>query len=153
MNQKVKDFLKKKTLPEFNDCSAYITYHLLDASEEVYKAIKDFNSEEGWMCLTDEVFVIEKGYDFSKLSGRMPLSGEFVARDRSLHIRQSANRWELYEITRKNGGTQRMLKEKFLAVPRKGIAELQYETYWKEDEEGVFRPYVSRFIGFEKGGQ
>lgn len=110
---------------------------------------------EGWLCLTDEVMLVDKNFDFSEIKGRTVLSGELAGGERSLHIRQWEDGWILSSLTRKNGGNQFMVEEKFISTRRP--LKLRYETYWQEKEncygQRALQPLASRFSGFERGGE
>lgn len=151
----INNILAGHKLVQFEQCSAVVeTPRNYSKAEDVYAALVEFNATEGWLCLTDKVAVIAQGEDFSGFVRGMPLSGEFVAGTKSLHLRQKDDGWMTFAITKAEGGGQMMVRESFIAVEKYGVGRLKYETFWrKESHDSAFRPYVSRFSGFGKGGR
>jgi hypothetical protein len=151
----INNFLAGHKLMQFEHCSALVEDpRKYNKAEDVYAALADFNTREGWLCLTDRVAVIAQGEDFSGFSRSMPLSGEFAAGEKSLYLRQKDDGWITFVITKAEGGEHIMVRESFIAVERYGVGKLQYETFWwKGSHSGAYRPYVSRFTGFGRGGE
>lgn len=127
---------------------------------EVFGQAKAFCEKEtgtcsGWLCFTDRVLIVPDEYAFAD-SGGILLSGELARGDESLHIRQSQTGWQLWHLSRHDGGEMLMVKERFVSIRQRG-QKLVYEKYWRMEagDEGlkVYRPFAARFAGFEQGGK
>lgn len=122
--------------------------------------VKDFFDKApdtctGWLCFTDKVAVVPEEFRFNaEASSSILLSGELARGNESLHVRQSEKGWQLFTLTREEGGGMLMVKEKYLSTREEG-KKLCYENYWKKEpnKEGleVYRPFAARFTGFEGG--
>ncbi|HIJ96602.1 MAG TPA: hypothetical protein HPP94_12860 [Desulfuromonadales bacterium] len=116
---------------------------------QVQSRISSFGGA-GWLCVTDKILLLPQVN--GPLADMTILSGELSNGSASLHIRQSSSGWELYEMTRYDGGEQLMVEESFISTQDKDIL-LTYETYWKKGGSGAMEPFASRFAGFsDKGG-
>ena len=105
---------------------------------------------DGWLCLTDKILLLP--HDAGEMTGKTILSGEIANGEKSLHIRQCASGWELYNMTRSDGGEQLMIEQTFISTKDMNM-RLKYEVYWKKNEIGAMTPFASRFAGFSyKGG-
>ncbi|NCO65283.1 MAG: hypothetical protein COW32_09925 [Candidatus Aquicultor secundus] len=150
LNKTLRDSGLEEELKSF---SISIAPRHISSHEELLKTVADFVPAIGWLCLTDEVLVVDEKFDHSSLQQRIILSGELASGDKSFHIRQADNGWIVVDLERKAGDDQIMIDEAFISTKQE-LGKLKYETYWKKAENDgfeVFRPVVSRFIGFERG--
>lgn len=126
----------------------------------LFMQVKDFFDKgpatcKGWLCFTDEVAIVPEEFCFAAGASGIILSGELACGNESLHIRQSGNGWQIFVLTREDGGEMLMVTETYLST-RDGGKKLCYENYWKKEpnKEGleVYRPFAARFAGFDPGG-
>ena len=148
----VNKILQRAELETVQAASVKIERKILPSQHDVLKTIRDFGASEGWLCVTDEVLVVDRATSLSSLEGRIVLSGELVAGAKSLHIRQYLDMWEQFYLERHEGSEQILIEERFLSTPAGKQAILKYEVFWQADETGTLLPYAARFAGFEKGG-
>lgn len=109
----------------------------------------------GWVCTTDRVRRVPD----ADLGDAAPLSAEVaISADRSLHLRQHGTGWRAWLLEDKmkaSGalpapGDELAVDESFVSTEER--ARLCYRTWWRlQEEDGVdiWRPYASRFIGWE----
>lgn len=150
-----------------NDCNAQVTAATLkprllavaDKPADVLRQVKAFYQQgsaacSGWLCFTDKVEVVPNDFSFADGDDRILLSGELTRGSVSLHIRQSEKGWQLFELTRTEGGEMLMVAESFLSIHKDG-QKLHYENYWHKvkngEESEVYQPFAARFAGFEGG--
>jgi len=149
MNQwfEAKDVPRRGTI-EINPVD---TVERFTAAERVWKYLNE-NSGPGWVCTTDRV----RRVPCSDLGGHPPLSAEIaVTADTSLHLRYGDLEWTIWRLTETIGdGPQIAFDEVFEST--EGRARMRYRTWWHLVSEGVdpdaaevWRPYVSRFVGWE----
>ena len=148
----VNKILQPAGLGTARTASVKIERKTLSSQIEVQTVLKDFGEAEGWLCLTDEVLVVNQAKPLPSLAGRVVLSAELASGEKSIHMRQNADIWEQYSLERYEGGVQVMVEERFLSIPKGEKAMLKYEIFWQTDGTGALFPYAGRFAGFEKGG-
>ena len=128
---------------------------------ELFEKVKDFFDKApdtctGWLCFTDKVEIVPEEFCFAATASGIILSGELARGNESLHIRQSGDGWQLFTLTREDGGEMLMVKEKYLST-LDGGKMLCYENYWEKeknkDGREVYRPFAARFAGFVQGGK
>ena len=119
-----------------------VEQELVDTPDQACKALRKFGGE-GWLCVTDEVLPRISGADVSL--DCIPLSAELHDRDRSLHLRQQGDRWLIVTLSREEGDEHLVFEDQLLQI---GGGSLQYETAWRKDDTGRWRPWCSRFVGF-----
>ncbi len=111
-------------------------------------AAREFDGH-GWACTTDSVHDDVRG---AELGGddKMLLWAELCRRDgRSLHLRHVGDdRWAAHEIVVAPGEGEDLIVSHRLA--RIGGGALLYEVAWRRDDEGIYRPWASRFAGLEE---
>lgn len=122
------------------------------SADEVRAFIGDFNAEQGWLCFTDRVVLLDEVTEelFQKYK---LLSAELVKGDQSLHIRQDGKAWQgwFYSFDASQDGF--VIEQQFIGTSRIAGQKLRYQTLWAAEslEEPTLQPTVSRFAGFVKG--
>jgi len=114
---------------------------------------------DGWICFTDRV---ERWTGGGELKGT-PLSAELCLRDGgSLHLRQTGAGWVATTIAERAldgppeaSTTVGYVEELESSAPKgcfpdfaDGAPPLRYRVYWQKDEDGVYRPWMARFLGW-----
>jgi hypothetical protein len=151
MNESLLKLLKSETGTEVVRESVLATPTPVNDASEVWRAVREFAGEEGWLCLTDEVRMIDDATDLDTLQGRVILSGELAKGARSLHIRQAQEGWSLIHLCAGEGRECLKWGESFISTESNNGLRLNYDVYWTL-QEGVYAPYAFRFVGFSEGG-
>ncbi len=150
MFEKLNAILATEGIPPLVMGTLETTPQPITSQEELRSCLVDFGAAEGWLCLTDEVIEVGKGFDFDRLKGRVILSGEVAGDDRSLHLRQQNSGWVAVEIRRGASADSYITEQCFL--PARGSSRLRYEICWRVGANGTLSPMASRFAGFAAGG-
>lgn len=155
--QALNDILKRANIDEvFESNAAEVELNAVFTRQELAGKIRSLKADQGWICFTDEVVMVDKDFDYQKLDQKIVLSGELANGKTSIHIRQGDSGWIITKIHRIDGGgagDQLMVNDAFIGTRERRT--VLYETYWRKRKgnfgQDVFTPYVSRFAGF-KGG-
>jgi len=150
MNEALLKLLKSETGTEVVRESLKTEVTPAKDAKEVWRAVDEFASEEGWLCLTDEVLKIDNPSDLGELQERVILSGELAKGDQSLHIRQAQDGWSLIYLSAGQGDECLKFNESFISTEEGQSVRLTYEIYWKNDGN-AYAPHAFRFTGFSKG--
>jgi hypothetical protein len=120
--------------------------------QAVWRLVRGFPFDEGWLCLTDRVVPLYSGTDLmEELQKGTILSGELAKENQSLHIRQSGLGWTITRYMVSEGEGCLMLQEEYVSTENGQRDRLNYDVYWRLDG-GSYRPWAARFTGFAKGG-
>ncbi|MDX9708198.1 MAG: hypothetical protein RBT64_01475 [Trichloromonas sp.] len=150
MNEAVLKLLKSETGTEVVRENLKTEVTPAKDANEVWRAVREFAGEEGWLCLTDKVLKIDQPSDLDKSQGRVILSGELVKGARSLHVRQAQEGWSLVYLSAGQGDECLKFNESFISTEEGQAVRLTYEVYWKSDGS-AYAPHAFRFTGFAKG--
>lgn len=109
------------------------------SSDELRKALTDFGGD-GWVMFTDNVQSLEAS---TSVPAGLILAAERVSGDQSLHARRHGDGWATWTYSRILGEEQEgwLFTEQRERIPR---GKLIYEVAWLPDDEGIFRPTISR---------
>ena len=162
MIEAINEILKDHNLGEVTRVQLENIPKAINEQATLQNEISDFidgsDDYQGWLCLTDEVIILNKGYDLSSLHKRIILYGELASGEKSLHIRQTDKGWLAVKLTRKQSDDDSFIMYEESYISTDTFSEnrfwLNYEIYWKEtkDPSGqiVLAPFASRFAGFSK---
>ena len=129
-----------------------VTSSQVDDPQAVWKLVRGFPFDEGWLCLTDRVAPLYSGTHLTEeLQKGTILSGELVKGSQSLQIRQSGAGWAITQYTVREGEGCLMLQEEYISTENGQRDRLNYDVYWRLDGSS-YRPWAARFTGFGKGG-
>lgn len=140
-----------------------LTAHVVVESRELTKPAEvrealSATEGVGWICFTDRVERIENA---TEIGDGVPLNAEIHRSDgTSLHVRQSASGWSLYDLAEhaepaSDSVEVRAFDHAFVADRSRGGGRLRYRVYWRRTESGtaaevrVWEPWFAAFRGWE----
>lgn len=150
MNEKLVNLLQGETGDQVIAAKATIISIQCDTPDKVWEQVRRFPFTSGWLSLTDTIVPLYKAGDLAQVPGGIILSGELAGAAESLHIRQAESGWNLTRITSGDGETCLMIREEYTGIENNQQDLLQYEVYWKLDNDS-YRPWVARLSGMVKG--
>lgn len=99
---------------------------------------------QGWVSTVDQVVV----FPDCAHTGRL-LEAEVVSGRTTTVVRHDAGQWRGWRLTETDGDSHRRVRETFVSTERRpGFETADYITYYKRDQDGVWQPVASRFVGF-----
>ena len=118
-------------------------------ADEVKKAVKAFQPEEGWFCFQDRITHFK--------AGEMPdhgviLYGEIKSSDKTLHIQANNNSGWLLTTYQEEHGETHLVETTQLLGEFENVGNLAYRVYWQHDGEQGYRPICAAFAGFLQKG-
>ncbi len=131
---------------------------IIGKADDALKAFTNFGGQ-GWLCTADcnEVQIFDENSD---IQGKWPRWGEVYNSEtgKSLHLRYLGEHWLLVTYSRVKDQKEPhgiITREKLLGKCKGVDRMLVYEVFYRLEEEtklapAQYRPYNSRFIGFDK---
>jgi len=115
--------------------------------DEVKKALKDFQPQQGWLCFQDTI----THFNNSELPEKgIILYGEVKgSNNKALHIQpNNTGGWLLTTYQEQAGETHLVETTELLGEREEIQGKLAYRIYWQNDGEQGYRPTCAAFAGF-----
>lgn len=145
------DFINKNSNKAFEFCKLSVSLKKVSSEKEIEDVIRNFSPVDGWISLqsTSAFRVKDSSFD---TKGEHILAGEFVnGQNMSLSVRFSGDEW-LCITTYENDDGEELVKSSTRQLSKLGEKVfLNYDVYYKSENELGFRPYVSAFTDFSEG--
>lgn len=150
MNKEDLDFLNDKTQCNFCETKICISSKTIGTNAEVLQEIRNFSPSDGWISFQSSPAKRINDMDF-EVVGEHVLAGEFYnSNGTSLSIRFDGESWNLFSYRESDDGVV-VLKKNVKQLSKLGDNTfLNYDVFYKFDNELGYRPYCSAFTGFSE---
>ena len=150
MNKEDLDFLNDKTPFNFCETKICISSKTIGTNAEVLQEIRNFSPSDGWISYQSSPAKRISGMSF-EVSGEYILAGEFYnTNGTSLSVRFNGENWNLFSYRESDDGVV-VLKKNVKQLSKLGDNTfLNYDVFYKFDNELGYRPYCSTFTGFSE---
>lgn len=150
MNKEDLDFLNSESGDNYSETKICIHSKSLDSNSDVVREIKNFSPADGWISYQSTTAKRVRGADF-EVEGEHILSGEFYnINGTSLAVRFDGEKWNFFTCSESDDGDS-VLKKNVKQLSKEGNnIYLNYDVYYRFDENFGYRPYCSAFTGFSE---
>jgi hypothetical protein len=150
MNNEDLAFLNKQTQSNFTETKICVYPKTVGTNAEVLHEIKNFSPIDGWVSLQSTPAKRISGTDFEETDEHI-LAGEFFnTSGNSLSVRFDGKNWNLFTYKESDEGVSVLKKSVKLLSKLGNDTYLNYNVFYKFDNELGYRPYCSAFTGFSE---
>ena len=150
MNKEDLFFLNDKTKCNFSETKICVYPKSVGTNAEVLQEIKNFSPTDGWISFQSTPAKRILGMDF-ELTDEHILAGDFFnSNGTSLSVRFDSENWKLFTYRESEEGVSVLKKNVKQRSKIGNDTYLNYDVFYKFDNELGYRPYCSAFTGFSE---